>query len=76
MLWRGLLKYVLKTVLSCWAISIPLRMIAAYVEEGIYVPVLLDVAVDWTPLLVFGLWMFAEGVRGYYRSFKVGKHGV
>jgi hypothetical protein len=72
MLWRN----VLKTVLSCWAISIPLRMIAAYVEGGVYVPVLFDVAVDWTPLLVFGLWMFAEGVRGYYRSFKVGRCGV
>lgn len=70
------MKYVLKTVLSCWAISIPLRMIVAYVEGEVYVPILLDVAVDWTPLLVFGLWMFAEGVRGYYRFFKVRGCGV
>jgi hypothetical protein len=66
-----MMKTILKTILSCWAISIPLKMFTAYVNGWIYHPITVDLAFDWTPLLAFGLWMFYEGVREYYSSSKL-----
>jgi len=68
---KVLCEKILKTILSCWAISIPLRTAVAYVRGEVYIPIPQDLIIDWIPLLIFGVWMFAGGIRDCYKTFKV-----